>query len=830
MPLIPLRHLRLLSSFRKPRPVLLSQVSLLSTFMATAREQPTWRQPPVHPEVQSRLPSLKVYNSLTKSKTPFVPIDPEGKRVAWYACGPTVYDDAHLGHARNYVSTDIIRRIMRDYFKFNVHFVMNITDVDDKIILRARQQHLFTRFVTAHPTINEEVLDVAKKAYTAYLKKNLPLLSPELPPAQYAKEVEKAYAVILSGGPLPGNEKAGDDEAKVKMHIKTALSAANVIAQGEKLDASAQGAFPERFYTDAQDLLLPYLDALEGSSIDADDHSIFTKLTRKYEDRFMKDMDDLNVLRPDELTRVTEYGQEIADFVEKIVENRFGYVSADGSVYFDINAFEEAGFPYARLEPWSRSDNKLLAEGEGALTNKTTEKRSKSDFALWKSSKPGEPSWSSSWGRGRPGWHIECSAMASARLGKQMDIHSGGIDLAFPHHDNELAQSEAYWHSHDDQWVNYFLHMGHLSIQGSKMSKSLKNFTTIREALEKKEWTPRSLRIVFLLGGWKDGVEITDELVSAGNSWEDKLNNFFIRVRDPAALQVTTSSTDTSLAEAFEVAKTAVNEQLSDSFNTPGVMATISELITKYNSADKKTLNPKDVEAVARWVTSIVNMFGLNGQTPADSQEIGWSGIDVPEEAKPFLYPLSTMRDSLRQAARAKEISAEKVSEILEQGSVPDTVTEATQPYATLVTNFRTKVSSLGSANLEKEILSLCDRVRDVDLFDLGVYLEDRENLPAIVRPVSRDLIQAREEKAAQALQKQREKEAKAKEAQQKLEKGKLSHLEMFRTNEYSAWDEEGLPTRDAGGEEITKSRAKKLRKDWERQKKAHEAWLASQQ
>ncbi|KAI9374478.1 tRNA synthetases class I (C) catalytic domain-containing protein [Aspergillus egyptiacus] len=800
--------------------------------MAPTKEQPPWRQPTAHPEAQSRLPPLKVYNSLTKSKTPFVPIDPQGKNVTWYACGPTVYDDAHLGHARNYVSTDIIRRIMRDYFQFDVHFVMNITDVDDKIILRARQQHLFTQFVTSHPTIDTEVLDVLKKAYAAYLKKNLPLLSPELPPSQYPKEVEKAYATVLSGGPLPGNEKAGDEEAKVKMHIKTVLSAANVIAEAETLDKSAaQQTFPERFYTEAQDLLLPYLDALQGSAIDADDHGIFTKLTRKYEERFMKDMDDLNVLRPDELTRVTEYGEEIADFVKKIVENKFGYVTADGSVYFDISAFEAAGFPYARLEPWSRSDNKLLAEGEGALVNKSTEKRSNSDFALWKASKPGEPSWSSSWGRGRPGWHIECSAMASARLGKQMDIHSGGVDLAFPHHDNELAQSEAYWHSHDDQWVNYFLHMGHLSIQGSKMSKSLKNFTTIREALERKEWTARSLRIVFLLGGWKEGVEITDELVSTGNSWEDKLNNFFITVRDPGTLQGNATGTDSTLADALATAKAAVHEHLCNSFNTPGVMTTISELITKYNVADKSSLNPKDIEATARWVTYMVNVLGLNGPTPADSQEIGWSGIDIPEDAKPFLYPLSSMRDTLRQAAKAKTISAEEVSKIVEGAAAPEEVTEATQPYASAFSDFRTKVLSLGeSENLGKEIFALCDRVRNVDLFDLGIYLEDRENLPAIVRPVSRDLIRAREEKAAQALQKQKEKEAKEREAMKKLEKGKLSHLEMFRTDEYSAWDEEGLPTRDAAGEEIAKSRAKKLRKDWERQKKLHEAWLASQQ
>lgn len=802
--------------------------------MATARQQPPWQQPPLHPEAEGRLPPLKVWNSLTRSKNPFIPIDKEGKRVSWYACGPTVYDDAHLGHARNYVSTDIIRRIMRDYFKFDVNFVMNITDVDDKIILRARQQHLFTEFVSEHPTIDAEVLDVAKKAYTAYLKKNLPLLSPNLPASQYKDEVEKTYAVVLNGGPLPGNERAGDDEAKVKMHIKTVASASKVIAEAERLgEAKQPTGFVEKFYTEAQDLLLPYLDSLKGASIKADDHSIFTKLTKRYEDRFMKDMRDLNVLDPNEITRVTEYGAEIADFVEKIVKNNFGYVTEDGSVYFDIDSFETAGHPYARLEPWNRSDSKLLAEGEGSLTKKTTDKRSASDFALWKASKPGEPSWESSWGRGRPGWHIECSAMASARLGKQMDIHSGGVDLAFPHHDNELAQSEAYWadgHSHDAQWVNYFFHMGHLSIQGSKMSKSLKNFTTIREALERKEWTPRSLRIVFLLGGWKDGVEITDDLVSAGSSWEEKVNNFFIKMKDSATLQG--SGSDDILATALADAQKTVYEHLCDSFNTPGAMYAISELITKYNSADKSTVNPKDVQAVARWVTSMVNTFGLNGTASPDSQEIGWSGIDVPEEAKAFLYPLSSIRDSLRQAARAKGgVDAKTIAEIIEREALPtQEITESSKPYAEVLSNFRTKVSSLEeSDSISKEVLALCDRVRDIDLFDVGVYLEDRDNLPALVRPVTRELIQAREEKTRKAHQKQLEKEKKEKEALERLQKGKLSHLEMFRTNEYSAWDDEGLPTRDAAGEDIAKSRAKKLRKDWERQKKLHEQWLASE-
>lgn len=673
---------------------------------------------------------------------------------------------------------------------------------------------------------------MAKAAYAAYLKKNLLLLDPETPVSQYQDQVEKTYAVVLNGGALPGNDKAGEDEAKVKMHIKTAASAAKVIAQTQSSETSAEPtSFAENFYTEAQDLLLPYLDALYGSSINADDHSFFTKLTRKYEERFMQDMRDLNVLDPDELTRVTEYGSEIADFVERIVQNKYGYATEDGSVYFDINAFEAGGHPYARLEPWSRSDNKLLAEGEGALINKATDKRSKSDFALWKASKPGEPSWSSLWGKGRPGWHIECSAMASARLGQQMDIHSGGIDLAFPHHDNELAQSEAYWdhnHSHE-QWVNYFLHMGHLSIQGSKMSKSLKNFTTVREALERREWTPRSLRIVFLLGGWRDGIEITEDLINTGTSWEEKVNNFFIKMKDPLALQG--SGADTSLGTALEGAKKAVHEQLCDSFNTPGAMLTISELITKYNSADKSALNPKDVEAVARFVTSIVNIFGLNGTGTADSTEIGWSGIEISEEAKPFLYPLSTMRDSLRQAARSQDgVSSNQVSEIVDRGSVPEKVSETAKPYANLLSGFRSKVSSLEkSDNIEKDILALCDRVRDVDLFDLGIYLEDRDSQPALIRPVTHELIQARQERTARAHQKQLEKANKEKEALQRLEKGRLSHLEMFRTNEYSAWDEEGLPTRDAAGEEINKSRGKKLRKDWERQKKLHEAWLGSQ-
>merc|ERR1719197_769804 len=147
-------------------------------------------------------------------------------------------------------------------------------------------------------------------------------------------------------------------------------------------------------------------------------------------------------IRPvDVMTRVSEYLPEVIDMVKGIVDNGFGY-EHEGSVYFDTQRFgSDEKHAYGKLEPWSVGDSASLADGEGALASGSG-KRHPNDFALWKASKPGEPRWSSPWGDGRPGWHIECSAMASALIGKTMDIHSGGMDLKFPHHDNEIAQAE----------------------------------------------------------------------------------------------------------------------------------------------------------------------------------------------------------------------------------------------------------------------------------------------------------------------------------------------------------------------------------------------------
>lgn len=383
-----------------------------------------------------------------------------------------------------------------------------------QIILKARRQRLLE--LEKKKTYSEsQISKLAATAFESYAKGNLPELlkvsETPLTPENYVERRDAAYGKVLAGGTLTGEGKPGDAEAKMKMHLANLTAAAKAI-QGDEV------------FGGADEMLLPYLDSLYKESIDGNDHTIFTDVTKYWEDQFMGDMDALNVIRPDVITRVTTYVPQIADFVEKIIQKGFAY-ETDGSVYFDIGAFEKAGNPYARLRPESRNDTALQEEGEGSLSKNLGGKRGAGDFALWKKSKPGEPVWASPWGEGRPGWHIECSVMASDVLGSQMDIHSGGVDLAFPHHDNELAQSEAYFceHGHEHNWVKYFLHMGHLSIAGSKMSKSLKNFQTIRDALA-KDYTPRGMRIVFLMGRWNDGVEISPDMRTMAEGWESTVN------------------------------------------------------------------------------------------------------------------------------------------------------------------------------------------------------------------------------------------------------------------------------------------------------------------
>ncbi|SVB58828.1 uncharacterized protein METZ01_LOCUS211682, partial [marine metagenome] len=281
--------------------------------------------------------SVRVYNTLTRQKEELAPLVP-GK-VGMYVCGPTVYDMAHVGHARSCVAFDLIVRHLRR--RFDVNYVRNYTDVDDKIIKRANE-------------LGQESTEVSER---------------------YIKE-------------------------------------------------------------------------------------------------FKSDMASLGNAEPDHEPKVTEHIEDIVHLIERVIANGKGY-AVEGDVYYAVESFEG----YGKL-----SGRKLDDMEAGARVEVDERKRNPMDFALWKSAKPGEPWWESPWGKGRPGWHIECSAMSSQYLGETLDIHGGGNDLEFPHHENEIAQSEA---ATGKPYAKSWLHCGMITINGEKMSKSLGNFFTIREVLEK---------------------------------------------------------------------------------------------------------------------------------------------------------------------------------------------------------------------------------------------------------------------------------------------------------------------------------------------------------
>lgn len=698
-----------------------------------------------------------------------------------------------------------------------------------------------------------ELAKLAAEAFQSYATANLPELlknDAKLTPSNYAERRDTAYGKVLAGGTLTGEGKPGDAEAKMKMHISNLSSAAQAIQQ-------------EKVFGGADEILLPYLDSLYKDSIDAKDHTIFTNVTQYWEDQFMEDMDALNVMRPDVITRVTTYVPKIAIFVEKIIQKGFAYES-DGSVYFDIAAFEKAGNPYARLRPESRNDKALQEEGEGSLSKNLGGKRGAGDFALWKKSKAGEPSWPSPWGEGRPGWHIECSVMASDVLGSKMDIHSGGIDLAFPHHDNELAQSEAYFCEHEHgphEWVNYFLHMGHLSIAGSKMSKSLKNFQTIRDALT-TDYTPRSMRIVFLMGRWNDGVEISPDMRLMADGWEATVNNFFVNVKS-LIIEAADSTTGEDLKSlsihpelqtALDKAQADLQTALTESFDTPRAMLIIQELIKESNvhiGSHKSDLDIQGLEKVARWITKILGIFGLDANATAPYEGLGWAStttVDSTHTPSQIVAPYSSVFTQVKSEIESLSLHSETLDKLLatdvdsEFSALVSSETKDQEalalPYIRAVAKTRDELRKLApTSEHKKHILSLSDRIRDSDLTNLGVYLDDRpDGQGSLIKFIpTAELLAAKEEKASKEREKAAQKEA-AKIAREKLEaekweKAKVSPVDMFKGDErWSEWDGEGMPSKTKEGEDVPKSQVKKLRKDWERQKKVHEEWKAKMQ
>ncbi|MDD7569072.1 MAG: cysteine--tRNA ligase [[Actinobacillus] rossii] len=300
-----------------------------------------------------------------------------------------------------------------------------------------------------------------------------------------------------------------------------------------------------------------------------------------------KDFDALNIQRPDVEPRATQHIAEIIAMVESLIARKHAYVAEDGDVMFDVESFQKYG---------ALSRQNLEQLQAGARVEIKSVKKNPMDFVLWKMSKPNEPSWDSPWGKGRPGWHIECSAMNSKELGNHFDIHGGGSDLMFPHHENEIAQSCC---AHDGEYVNYWLHTGMLTINEEKMSKSLNNFFTIRDILTK--YDAESVRYFFLTAQYRSLLDYSEENISLARK---ALERLYTALRGCELVEL---GTDDQYVADFKTA-------MDDDFNTPGALAVLFELAREINKL--KAEDQGKANLLASRLKQLAGVLGLLEQDP----------------------------------------------------------------------------------------------------------------------------------------------------------------------------------------------------------------------
>ena len=436
---------------------------------------------------------LKIFNTLTREKEVFTPIA-VGK-VGLYMCGVTVYDYCHIGHARTYLSADIIIRYLR-FRGFDVNYVRNITDIDDKIIKRANEN-------------NETVQAVTERFTNA-------------------------------------------------MHEDFAL---------------------------------------------------------------------LQLSQPNHEPRATQYIPQMIKLIEKIIANGHAYVGTNGDVYFDVRSFPDYGC-------LSHHDIEQLESG--ARVEISDVKRDPLDFVLWKLAKPNEPSWDSPWGKGRPGWHIECSAMSMHLLGENFDIHGGGRDLIFPHHENEIAQSQSVTHK---TFANVWVHGGFLQIEKEKMSKSLGNFVTIRDVLSDHE--PEVLRYLLVASHYRSPlIYAHDSLQQSRQS----LVRFYTALR---FLNDAEPARDTLFEKAFI-------EAMDDDFNTPVALSVLFEL-----AHDIQRFRDKDIHTAASYGALLRRLGRVLGILQADPDAFLKTGTAINAEQIEGLIALRNQARREKNWAEADRIRKE---------------------------------------------------------------------------------------------------------------------------------------------------------------------------
>ena len=299
-----------------------------------------------------------------------------------------------------------------------------------------------------------------------------------------------------------------------------------------------------------------------------ENHELWSDLSERFIKEHDKDMDSLYIKRPSYTPMATKYIDKMINYCERLIEKGNAY-AVDGDVYFRVNSFKE----YGKLSGRNLED--MMA---GARVDVNDKKENPLDFALWKAAKPGEPSWQSPWGQGRPGWHIECSVMSEAILGSHIDIHGGGQDLIFPHHENEIAQSEAISCS---TFANYWIHNGFVNINKEKMSKSLNNFFTIRDIL--KICHPEALRLLFLMTHYRQPLEYSEDKLKEASA---ALQRIYIFLDEVAHLHGSKKGKNMS-QEICDIKGHFIKEfeeAMNDDFNTPKAVAAIFEIVRMGNT------------------------------------------------------------------------------------------------------------------------------------------------------------------------------------------------------------------------------------------------------
>lgn len=421
--------------------------------------------------------ALQLYNTITRSVEPFVPLDPEGRRVGLYCCGPTVYDFGHIGNFRTFVFADLVRRYL-EFKGYAVTAVMNITDVEDKIIARVR----------------------------------------------------------TAGTPL-------------------------------------------------------------------------REYTGRYETAFFEDARALNLLPPHHCPRATEHIGDIIALIDTLVRRGLAYQAADGSVYFSIEKYRAAGGRYGRLVNLNFDEMRI---GERVKSDEYA-KDAIADFALWKARTPedGAVTWASPWGEGRPGWHIECSAMSMKILGPSFDLHLGGEDLAFPHHEDEIAQSEgAGVQAGGQPFVKHWLHGAHLLVEGRKMSKSLGNFFTLRDLLS-KGFAGREIRYLLLTAHYRESFNFTLGGLQGARAALARLDECLAKLRDVAG--AIRAEPDAELLRGFELA-------LDDDLNVSAAWAAVFDWIRQMNraSTDNELSPALAAAALAAW-NRLDTVLGIGERPDAEA-------------------------------------------------------------------------------------------------------------------------------------------------------------------------------------------------------------------